>query len=88
MPLPPHKHSLYALNYLNPRLIGKYENKSHQIFMNKNNPNALITEKTWKITEKIDLSINISIFRFRTEDFVVKNYIPGVEWMGKHFKVI
>lgn len=41
----------------------------------------------WIINEKKDLSKTTSIFRFRCSEFMVKNYMKGVEWMGKHFTV-
>lgn len=85
--LPAHKHSLYALNFLNSRLIGKIENQKNQALIKKNNLSGG-ENATWKIFKKKELSQTTSIFTFKTLDFSVKNYIPGVEWMGKHFTVI
>ena len=88
LPLPAYKHSIYAMNYLNSRLIGNIDNANTEVLLQKKNLDcASIASNMWIINDKLDLSKTTSLFRFRSSEFVVKNYIKGLEWMGKHFTV-
>jgi len=67
-------------------LIGSVDNPSHQVLLKRKN-DLSNDNSLWIIHEKKDLSKTTSMFRFRSSEFVVKNYIKGIEWMGKHFTV-
>ena len=69
-------------------MIGMIENPSEQVLVNRKNEGFMNPDAIWMISEKKDLSKTTSLFRLRTTQYVVRNYIKGVEWMGKHFTVI
>lgn len=80
----PHKHSLYALNYLETKFIGTI-NQIPLIRQKDNILNCSINN-LWRIQSKNQISSTTTLFKFHSEMFNI-NYLQGYQCLGKHFVI-
>ncbi|CAD8069053.1 unnamed protein product [Paramecium primaurelia] len=80
-----HKHSLFAINYIETRYLGDFKNESCPILYTVTDFKK--PSHVWTLQEIKSMGTNVSLFKFINQDFKVNQTIQGVQWFGRYFYI-
>ncbi|CAD8092049.1 unnamed protein product [Paramecium sonneborni] len=80
-----HKHSLFAINYIETRYLGDFKNESCPLLYTVTETKK--PQHIWTLQEVKSMGTNVSLFKFINQDFKVNQTIQGVSWFGRYFYI-
>lgn len=82
-----HIHSQYAINYIETRYIGDFKNEACPILYYEDKALEANDKHIWKFEEYRRMTGDTGLFLFQSHFFQVRQFMRGVQWLGRYFYI-